>query len=220
MAQGNPSLRARVLAAAQATPVVTRKQGRTAAGVLTAASAAIAVVIFEEIGGIRHGTGRPLSITISLAVGWTAISALLTWLVLGRASSTMARRPALIAAAALAMPFVLFGWMQLFYGSYTEPFQRVGYRCLSYTLVISALPLASFLVLRRAIEPRHPTALGAAAGAACAAWAGALIDLWCPLTNPMHVLVGHVAPLGIAMIAGAILGRFTLGARRFQMGRR
>jgi len=218
MTQTPTPLRERILAATAKTPSPTRRQGRTAAGVLSAASVAVAVTVFEGAGGIEHGSGRPLRVTLALAGGWVFISAVLTWLVIGREGSTMARRPLLLLGAAVATPFVLFFWMHAFNGTYTEPFERVGYRCLAYTLAMSALPLASFLALRRAIEPRYPGALGAAAGAACAAWAGALLDLWCPLTNPLHVLVGHVAPLVVAMGAGAIFGRFMLGARSLPKG--
>jgi uncharacterized membrane protein YozB (DUF420 family) len=207
------SLRARVLTAASAKPSPTRKQGRVAAAVLIAASVALGVTVFEGVGGFAHGSGRPLGVTIALATGWTVVSLVLTWLVVGRGGSTMARRPLLVGAAAVAMPFILFAWMHLFYGTYAEPFEAIGFRCLRYTLFISALPLAAFLVLRRAVEPRHPAALGAGAGAACAAWAGGLVDLWCPLTNSMHVLVGHVAPLVAATIVGAVAGRFMLGVR-------
>jgi hypothetical protein len=213
MTQAPSPLRDRVLAATARAPSPTRRQGRTAAGVLTAASVAVAVTVFEGAGGIEHGSGRPLRVTLALAGGWMFVSAILTWLVIGREGSTMARRPLLLLGAALVTPFLLFLWMHAFNGTYAEPFEKVGYRCLAYTLIMSALPLASFLVLRRAIEPRYPGAVGAAAGAACAAWAGALLDLWCPLTNTLHVLVGHVAPILVAMAAGALFGRFTLGAR-------
>jgi hypothetical protein len=207
------ALRARVLAAAAATHSTTRRQGRAAGGALLAASVALAVTVFEGVGGFAHGAGRPLGITLAVAGGWTGVSALLAWLVVGRGGSTLARRPFLVGAAAFATPFALFAWMHLFNGTYAEPYSAMGYRCLRYTLLISALPLATFLALRRAVEPRYPAVLGAGAGAACAAWAGALIDLWCPLTNTLHVLVGHVAPLVAATLAGAVLGHFTLGVR-------
>jgi hypothetical protein len=218
MTQVPSPLRDRVLAAAAQAPSPTRRQGRTTAGVLSAASIAVAVTVFEGAGGIEHGSGRPLQVTLELAAGWIVVSAILTWLVIDREGSTMARRPLLLLGAALVTPLILFLWMHAFNRTYAEPFERIGYRCLAYTLVISALPLASFLVLRRAIEPRYPGAVGAAAGAACAAWAGALIDLWCPLTNSLHLLVGHVAPTLVAMMAGAIFGRFTLGARSLRKG--
>ena len=206
-------LRARVLAAAAATPSTTRaKAGRIGAAAV-AASITIAVTVFELIGGFGHSASRPLSITLAIAGGWFAVSAFLTWLVIGRGGSTMARRPILLVLAALAAPVLIFFWMHLFHGTYPDPPFKIGYRCLSYTLIMSALPLGAFLALRRAVEPRHPAALGAAAGAACASWGGALMDLWCPITDPMHILVGHVAPLVGAVAVGAIFGRFMLGVR-------
>ncbi len=214
MTHTRSSLRAQVLAAASATPSATRQQGQRAGRIVVAASIAIAITVFEGAGGFAHSAGRPVTLAIALSGGWALVAAACTWLALGRGSSTMPRRPALLAGAALVSPFAVFAWMHLFYGSYVEPFQRIGYRCLAYTLVATAVPLAGFLVLRRAVEPRYPAALGAAAGAACATWAGALIDLWCPLTNPLHVLVGHVAPLAAAVAVGALVGHFTLGVRR------
>jgi hypothetical protein len=175
---------------------------------------ALALTIFESIGGLDHGAQRPRAITFALALGWAVIAAALTWVVLGRTGSTMARRPRLVALAVLAAPFALFAWTHLFYGTYAEPFYRIGYRCLAYTLTFSALPLAAFLALKRAVEPRYPSVLGAGAGAACAAWAGGLVDLWCPLTSPLHVLVGHILPVLGAMLVGAAVGHFTLGVRR------
>ncbi len=213
MSETSSELRARVLAATSAAPSPTRRQGRVAGGVLGAASVALCVTVFEGVGGFAHGAGRPFGVTIALAAGWAVVSCVLTWLVVDRGGSTMTRRPLLVGAAVVAMPFLLFLWMHLFYGSYAEPYQALGWRCLRYTLFVSALPLTAFLALRRAVEPRHPAVLGAGAGAACAAWAGALIDLWCPLTNSMHVLVGHVAPLVAATAVGAIAGHFTLGVR-------
>jgi hypothetical protein len=157
MTQAPNSLRDRVLAATARAPSPTRRQGRTAAGVLVAASIAVAVTVFEGAGGIGHGASRPLGLTVALAGGWTFVSAVLTWLVVGRKGSTMARRPLVVLGAALATPLFLFLWMHAFNGAYAEPFDRTGYRCLAYTLVMSALPLASFLALKRAIEPRYPS---------------------------------------------------------------
>jgi hypothetical protein len=206
------SLRSRVLAAASTVPSATRTQGRRKAALLLAASLAVAITIFEQIGGLAHSAGRPIGTTVLLSGGWMVVSLVLTWLVLG-GKSTLARRPALVVAAALVAPIVVFAWTHLLHGTYAEPFQRFGWRCLAYSLGVTALPLAAFLSLKRAVEPRHPSALGAAAGATCACWAGALIDLWCPLTDPMHVLIGHVTPLVVAIAVGALVGRWTLGVR-------
>jgi hypothetical protein len=84
---------------------------------------------------------------------------------------------------------------------------------LGYTLVIATVPLAGFLVLRRGVEPRRPASLGAAVGATCGAWAGVIMDLWCPLTNTPHVLLGHIVPLTVLTAGGALLGLRLLGVR-------
>jgi len=212
-------LRARILASAAAKPSMTRHRAREVGLGLTAATVAISVVIFEGIGGMSHSASRPLGVSVALGGGWAVVSTLLTWLVLGRGGSSLSRRPLWLAGAIVLTPLLLFGWMQLFYGTYEEPFSRLGYRCFAYTVLISATPLAVFFALRRGVEPRFPALLGAAAGAACAAWAGALVDLWCPLTNPRHVLFGHIAPLLAAMAVGAVVGRWLLGLQRHEGSR-
>jgi hypothetical protein len=210
---GEALLKARVMAAAAAIPSPTRPQGRRRAVTLFLASIALALAIFESAGGLAHSTGRPLSITLAIAGGWGLFSAVLSGVVLWRRRSTLGRRPAVLLLSAFATPIVLVAWLHHFQGTYEEPFPRIGWRCLGYTLAMAALPLGSFLALRRGIEPRGPWALGAAIGATCGAWAGMLVDLWCPLTNTPHVLVGHVLPIVILIAVGTALGRALLGVR-------
>jgi hypothetical protein len=208
------ALRARILAAAAASPSPTRPQGRRVALAMVGASLVVAAAVFERAGGLAHGAGRPLPITLTIAAGGAVAAALLTWIALGHGRSTLPRRPALLAATALVAPLALLGWLTAFHGSYTEPYERVGVRCLALTLVLAATPLAAFLRLRRGVEPRRPSALGAAAGAAGGAWAGVVVDLWCPLSAPSHALVGHALPLAVLVVVGAALGRLTLGVVR------
>src|SRR5262245_9027560 len=162
MSETHPSspLRDRVLAAAAAQRSLTRREGRATAALLVAASIALAFTIFQKIGGLGHSAGRPLGITIAIAAGWIAVSSILTWLVVGRSGSTMARKPLVLLIATAITPLLVFVWLHLFSGTYSEPFQRVGYRCLTYTLIFAAVPLATFLFLKRAVEPRHPAVLG------------------------------------------------------------
>jgi hypothetical protein len=209
----SPALRARILAAAAATPSPTRAQGRRSALALLVVSAGIAAAVFEGAGGFAHSAGRPLGITLAMSAGWTAASALLTWLVLSRGTSTLARRPLWLGIAAGLAPLALLAWMRVFYGTYAEPYERVGYRCLAFTLVMAATPLAAFMRFRRGVEPRRPSVLGAAAGAACGGWAGVVVDLWCPLTAPSHALVGHVLPLVLLIGVGALAGSRFVGIR-------
>jgi hypothetical protein len=210
----SPDLRARVLAAAAAAPSATRAQARRRAGALFAIGALIALVVFDGGRAFSHGAGRPPSITAALTAGWALASALLTFVALGRGTSTLSRRPAILLGLALAAPIALFAWMQVFHGSYVEPFERFGFRCFGYTVALAAAPLAAVFVLRRGAEPRLPAALGAAAGATSGAWAAALVDVWCPLVNPSHVFFGHALPLALLVAVGAFAGARLLGVRR------
>jgi hypothetical protein len=207
------ALKARVLAAAAAEPSPTRAEARRRGVVLILGCVVLALAIFRAIGGLDHAAGRPLGITLGISCGWGLFCAALSWVVLLRRRSTLGRRPAVLLAAALATPLVLIAWMHAFHGSYVEPFSRFGWRCLGYNLLMATPPLGALLALRRGAEPRRPWALGAAIGAVCGAWAGVLVDLWCPLTNLPHVLVGHVAPLALLIALGSLLGRSLLGVR-------
>ena len=91
-----------------------------------------------------------------------------------------------------------------------ETSQDTEITCLLLTLAFAAVPLASFLVVRRGLEPSHPGIVGAAAGAMCGAWAAVLSLLWCPETESLHALVGHVLPLVLSIALGAKIGSSTL----------
>ncbi|WP_437994021.1 NrsF family protein [Sorangium sp. So ce145] len=207
------ALKARVLAAAEATPSPTRPEARRRGFAILISSIVLAFAIFEAAGGLEHSAGRPLGLTLATAGGWSLFCAALSWLVLWRGRATLGRSPVVVLLAGLVTPIALTAWTHAFHGTYPEPFARVGWRCLGYTLAMATLPLGSLLTLRRGAEPRSPWALGAAIGAVCGAWAAALVDLWCPLTNLPHVLAGHVVPLGILIAVGALLGRRMLGVR-------
>lgn len=214
MTTPSDALRARVLAAAAKQRSPTRPRAQRMIVAVVFASIAFAWMVFELAGGFGHSSGRPLGLTLGLAGGWIVACAALTWLAMGRGGSTLPRRPALLVAVAMATPLVCFVWMHVFHGTYEEPYTRFGWRCLGYTLVIAAVPLAGFFFVRRGIEPRRPAALGAAVGATCGAWAGVVMDMWCPLTNTPHVVVGHVTPLVLLGVIGAVIGHRVLGLRR------
>src|SRR5271170_3066964 len=100
-------LKARVLAAAAATPSPTRPEGRRRAFLLLVAAIALALVFFEAIGGVGHSMGRPLGITLAVSFGWGLFCAALSWLVLWRGRSTLGRPPFVVLLAALVTPIVL-----------------------------------------------------------------------------------------------------------------
>jgi hypothetical protein len=204
-------LKQRVLAAAAATPSLTRRQGRRRAVLLIALSIAMGVGLFELLGVLDRGAQRTTAAAVRLADGWALASAALTWLVAGRGRSTLARSPYLPLASAFACPVALFVWMQLFDGMAGEPSYGREMACLLYTLGAGVTPLLSFVALRRGIEPNHRSALGAAGGAMCGAWSGLPTLLWCPLTDARHAIVGHVTPIILLIGMGAVLGILVLG---------
>jgi hypothetical protein len=80
-------------------------------------------------------------------------------------------------------------------------------------LLFAAGPLAALGFLRRGVDPVHPRLLGAALGVATGAYAGVLVDLWCPSAEISHVLLGHLGPFVVLVLAGAWLGGRLLGLR-------
>ena len=60
----------------------------------------------------------------------------------------------------------------------------------------------------------HPVTSGAASGVAAGAGAWAMIDLWCPVAYPPHLLLGHVLPIVLLTVVGAVLGGRLLGVGR------
>ena len=61
--------------------------------------------------------------------------------------------------------------------------------------------------------PVQPVLNGAAMGFAAGACAWVAVDLWCPVADVQHLLLGHVLPLGILGGAGALLGYALLSLR-------
>jgi hypothetical protein len=205
-------LRERVLAAAVATPSLTRPQGRRLAACLAVLSVVLAFAIFEIAGGLAHAQDRPLLASARLADGWGLASAALLWLVLGRHSRTIFRSPPLLRAATWASPVWLLAWIPKFAGAETGLEGAAG--CFGLTLALSATPLASFLALRRGAEPECPGTLGAAAGAAFGACAQVLVLLFCPVSDVTHGVVGHALPLAVLAVIGGVAGRSVLGTAR------
>jgi|SRR5580658_1735731 hypothetical protein len=211
-------LKQRILNAAAHAPSPTRTQGRRLGAWLAALSLAIGLAIFEIMGGVAHSAARPLVFTVRLADGWALTSIVLTWLVL-RASAPQVSSRGLLVAVAIGGPIALCAWASFFHGDYAEPALPKDWPCFVATVLGAAAPLASFLYVRRGIEPEYPGALGGAAGAACAAWAALFDFLRCPSTDAAHIALGHAAPIVLMTIVGFGLGTRVLGLRRLCLPR-
>lgn len=180
---------------------------------LAVLSLSMAILLFDLAGGVAHGAGRPLGVTLRLAGGWAMITIVFSWITFGGGRGSSARSKALLASSALAAPLGLFAWMQLFHGSYEEPIEAAGHQCLALTLAIALIPFAGVMALHRGTRRDRAGPLGAAAAATCGAWASILVELWCPLTNAVHALLGHVAPLALLVACGALVAGWRADAR-------
>jgi hypothetical protein len=196
-------------------PSLTRRQGRWISGATIALSVIVSLLVFIVAGGLAHARDRPFALSGRLADGWALASAGLTWL-LGRKRTGLMRSPELLRFVSTIAPLALFAWIQQFHGSYPEPSGGNEWRCFVLTLAIAAAPLASVLGLQRGLEPQYPSALGAAAAAACGGWASVAMLLGCPFSGPRHSLLGHVAPFACLIATGSALGTRWLGVRRIE----
>ena len=85
--------------------------------------------------------------------------------------------------------------------------ERIGLRCLRLSLAVAAAPFAALLAVRRGTDPLQPAVTGAVLGMASGAFAWVLVDLWCPVAYMPHLLLGHVLPIALLAIAGALAAR-------------
>ena len=58
-----------------------------------------------------------------------------------------------------------------------------------------------------------PKLTGAAIGTAAAAWGALALHLVCGFTAPVHMLFGHVLPVAVVALVGAVLTSWRVAAR-------
>jgi hypothetical protein len=157
-------------------------------------------------------SGRPGLLIVLTCLGWSAVGSAAAALAVARGRSMLGRSTISLAILVAAAPLVLLAWKI----GVTVPFGpemtaawpgRVGYRCLGLTLAMAAPLLVALLLMRRRSDPVHPGIAGAALGITASVIAGTLVDLWCPIANLSHVLLGHILPLVLAAVLGAWAGR-------------
>jgi len=212
-----PDLKARVLQAARAQPSPTRAGARTLSWLVLPSSVIVAGSIYFTFGGPEHGAGRASWFYVASTLGWAAVAALSAWSVLARSRSATGRPTSALWAIAAGTPAALFALM--FGLVLIEPTatllhaELVGYRCFGLTVAAAAFPLIALLFVRRGTDAVHPVASGAALGAACGASAGVMVEMWCPVAAPAHVAFGHVLPIVLLAVLGALLGMRALAIR-------
>jgi hypothetical protein len=200
------SLREKVLADAAAHRARTRAQGRRRAALIYAIGALASLPLFFAWGGVEHGASRPFGMTLGIALGGLLIAVACAAVAWWRGTTLGRTSTALVAVAVLA-PIATYAWLVSWHGRYDEPAQHIGFRCLAMTLASGAPLLAAAIYVRKRTVAVHPVASGAALGAAAGALGSVTVDLWCPLTNAPHVLIGHALPIAVLALLGATLGR-------------
>jgi hypothetical protein len=203
-----PELRDRVLAAVQRDPVPARAVGarRRARSVAIGFGSLLASLAFL---GIRP-LGRPHGYIAALVLAWVPIAAAATWAGVSRGRS-MLGRPAgwLVGVVALTPVALLAVWAAVAMAWPSTLHDASDARrhliCDVVTIAFSIGPLLAFSALRRRTDPVTPRLTGAAIATAAAAWGAIAMHLVCGFTAPVHILLGHVAPVVFAAFVGALI---------------
>lgn len=77
--------------------------------------------------------------------------------------------------------------------------------CAVASLVVACIALSGMLFALRRAVPVAPSLRGAALGAAAGAWAGLALHLHCVHFDRPHLLLGHVLPVAIFTLLGALI---------------
>jgi hypothetical protein len=203
-------LRARVLEAALREPVPSRSAGgrRRARAVAIGFAVPLVILAVSYFGGPRAHE-RPHGYIAALALAWLPVAALATWVGVGRGRSMLGRPAAwAVSVVALTPAALLAAWAivaSVWPSTLSDPSgppQHVI--CNVMTLVFAVGPLVAFGVLRRGSDPVSPALTGAAIGAASAAWAALVLHLLCGFTSEAHILLGHIAPVVLVTLIGAL----------------
>jgi hypothetical protein len=212
-------LKARVLAAAAREPSAGRRAVRRRALGSWAWALALTFAIFLALGGFR-AVERPVSFVLGTAAVW-AVIALAASLGSSRGQSMLGRPRVVLLTAMLVTPATLLAarlaWPDVVAPSVAPNVIGAPVRalvCLGVSLSLAIGPFVALVLGRRGVDPVHPRLAAATIGVVAGAWASVLIDLHCELTDVLHVAVGHVLPVALLAVLGALVGERLLGVRR------
>lgn len=210
-------LKERVLASVRQAPSPLRSAARRESRGVLVAAFAVAVMLFFAVDGMHHAQGRPAWVVAASVALWAVVAVCAlraAWrggVAFGAGSITslataVVAPPALLLAASLA--FVRIDPELALLHS-----ERIGLKCFGMILAAAACPLVGLSRARRSSDPLHPVASGAALGVASGVCGGVMVGLWCPVAAPMHVLVGHILPMGALALIGGALGARVIAMR-------
>jgi hypothetical protein len=159
---------------------------------------------------------RPAGYFALVAVAWSAIALVASWVAVGRGRSMLGRPTAQRAAIAMLTPIALIAVAAAGSAVWPETIDgRSGLLahviCGALTILFALGPLVAFAVMNRRTDPIAPSLTGAALGAAAGAWGALGIELFCTRATPVHVFFGHVLPVAVLVAVGAFVGQRLLG---------
>jgi hypothetical protein len=212
-----PELRARLLAAVAERPAPSRREQRLRSAALAASAVLLPLAVFVGMGSAEQGP-RSWALVAVTAAGTFVLAAAALSLALARGRRLLGLPSAWLVSVAVACPAAFAVWKLVWSSAFGEMMlawpERPGLRCFGLSLAFGLWPLVALALARRGSDPVHPRSLGAALGAASGLWAGTLVDLWCPVGYPQHVLLGHVLPMLLLSALGAVAGARLLGLPR------
>jgi len=210
-------LKARIFQAVQQQPAPTRAQFARRTAIILAVAIVAPVAELVLVGGVRQGP-RPLSLVLGTTGGGVALALAAAWIAFGRGGQTLGRARVWLLSGAAAMPALLVIWKAVwsmqFEGMAAPWVGRPGARCFGLTLALALCPLLALAVVRRSSDPAHPRSGGAALGIAAGMYAAVMVDLWCPVGDLRHVLLGHALPVILLGFVGIWIGHRVLSIRR------
>ncbi len=212
----SPDFKSRVLASVRDVPAPTRKETLQRQSWLIAAGLTGALALFFIKGGLRV-TSRPPSLIALTSLGTAAFVGVGMWLLFTRGPSGLRRPRTVLIGGAVLSTVAFVSWrygITALYGRAGAWPDRVGLRCLVLSVGTGGLMLFAALMSWRRSEPITPRATGAAFGAGAGLGSALLVDLWCPVGYVPHLLLGHVLPIAILAVAGALIGGRVLGIVR------
>jgi hypothetical protein len=212
----SPDLRARILAAATATPAPSRGSIRREQRIALTCGFIILGAVWYRL-GVHPGT-RPAAYIATLAGAWLALAAATTWAGVGSGNSMLGRPQAWRAATVLLAPLAMIAlWWPIALAWPTTLENESGLfaieQCLVGTGLLGIGPLLAFLYLARGSEPVRPWLAGAALGVAAGGWGAVALVIICRHASVSHMLIGHVVPVALMAFIGAAIGARALAIR-------
>ncbi len=80
-----------------------------------------------------------------------------------------------------------------------------GARCLAIAALVGTIVLVAFGWALHRAAPEAAESRAAAIGACAGAWVGVAVFFFCPSADQQHLLLGHVLPVAVLTIVGALL---------------